>query len=102
MKKRIAILGSTGSIGKSLFKIIEKNKKNFYIELLTANKDYNTLLKQATKFKVRNLILTNKKSYELLKEKTKNTNIKIYNNFEDFDKIFKKKNRLCNVCNYGD
>ena len=91
MKKRIAILGSTGSIGKSLFKIIEKNKKNFYIELLTANKDYNTLLKQATKFKVRNLILTNKKSYELLKEKTKNTNIKIYNNFEDFDKIFKKK-----------
>ena len=91
MKKRIAILGSTGSIGKSLFKIIEKNKKNFYIELLTANKDCNTLLKQATKFKVRNLILTNKKSYELLKEKTKNTNIKIYNNFEDFDKIFKKK-----------
>ena len=91
MKKRIAILGSTGSIGKSLFKILEKNKKNFYIELLTARTDYNTLLKQATRFKVKNLIITNNQSYKVLKEKTKNTNIKIYNNFESFNKIFKKK-----------
>ena len=91
MKKRIAILGSTGSIGKSLFKILDKNKKNFYIELLTAKTDYNTLLKQATRFKVKNLIITNKQSYKLLKEKTKKTNIKIYNNFESFNKIFEKK-----------
>ena len=91
MKKRIAILGSTGSIGKSLFKILDKNKKNFYIELLTAKTDYNTLLKQATRFKVKNLIITNKQSYKLLKEKTKKKNIKIYNNFESFNKIFEKK-----------
>jgi 1-deoxy-D-xylulose-5-phosphate reductoisomerase len=91
MKKKIAILGSTGSIGKSLFKILEKNKKNFYIELLTAKTDYKTLLKQASKFKVKNLIITNKQSYKILKEKTKNTNIKIYNNFESFNKIFRKK-----------
>ncbi len=37
MKKRIAILGSTGSIGKSLLKIISKDKKNFQILLLSAN-----------------------------------------------------------------
>ena len=38
MKKKIAILGSTGSIGKTLLKIIEKDKKNFDVVLLTANK----------------------------------------------------------------
>ena len=45
MKKKIAILGSTGSIGKTLIDIIDKNKKNFEIILLTANKNYKTLLK---------------------------------------------------------
>ena len=41
MKKlRIAILGSTGSIGKTLLKIIEKDKKKFDVVLLAANKDY--------------------------------------------------------------
>ena len=40
MKKRIAILGSTGSIGKTLIEIIKKDKKNFDIILLTADKNY--------------------------------------------------------------
>ena len=39
MKKKIAILGSTGSIGKSLIDIIKKDKKNFEIVLLSANKN---------------------------------------------------------------
>ena len=38
MKQSIAILGSTGSIGKNLLEIISKNKKNFEIKLLTAKK----------------------------------------------------------------
>ena len=42
--KKIAILGSTGSIGKTLLKIIEKDNKKFEIVLLTANKDYKTLI----------------------------------------------------------
>ena len=39
MKKKIAIFGSTGSIGKCLVNIINKDKKNFEVILLTANKD---------------------------------------------------------------
>ena len=39
MKKRIAILGSTGSIGKTLIEIIKKDKKNFEVILLTAKKN---------------------------------------------------------------
>ena len=91
MKRKIAILGSTGSIGKTLLDIIDKDKKNFDVHLLTANNDYKTLLKQAKKFKVKNLVITNRENYELLKKKTKKLNIKIFNNFEKLDKIFKFK-----------
>ena len=49
MIRKIAILGSTGSIGKTTLKIIERDKKNFKIELLTTNRNYRLLLKQAKK-----------------------------------------------------
>ena len=42
MKKTIAILGSTGSIGQSLLKVISKYKKKFKIILLAANKNLNS------------------------------------------------------------
>ena len=91
MKKKIAILGSTGSIGKSLLDIIEKDKKNFEIVLLTANKDYKNLLKQAKKFNVKNLIITNPNSYDVLKKKTYRTKIKIFNSYKKFNEIFSTK-----------
>ena len=56
MKKKIAILGSTGSIGKSLIEIIKKDKKNFKVILLTANTNYRELYKQAKLLNVKNLI----------------------------------------------
>ena len=49
MKKKIAILGSTGSIGQSILKIIARDKNNFKIELVTANKNYKEILNQAKK-----------------------------------------------------
>ncbi|WP_435089397.1 1-deoxy-D-xylulose-5-phosphate reductoisomerase [Candidatus Pelagibacter bacterium nBUS_30] len=91
MKKKIAIIGSTGSIGKTLFKILEKNKSKFEITLLTANKNYKTLLQQAKKYKVSNLIITNEKSFKILKNKTKDSNLNIFNDFKNLDKIFTKK-----------
>ena len=91
MKKKIAIIGSTGSIGKTLLDILIKEKKNFEIILLVANKSNEVLLKQAKVFNVKNLILTNKKNYELLKKKTENMNIKVFNDFTQLDKIFKIK-----------
>ena len=65
MKKKVAILGSTGSIGKNLINIIKKDKHNIEIILLTANKNYQELLKQTKLFKVKNIIITNKKSRHL-------------------------------------
>ena len=51
MKKKIAILGSTGSIGRSTLNVIKKNKFLFDIVLLTANTNYKKLIKQAKEFK---------------------------------------------------
>ena len=91
MKKNIAILGSTGSIGKNLLNIVKKNNRIFEIILLTANKDHKTLYNQAKKYGVKNLIITNKVSYKILKKKCKKTNINVYDDFNIFNKIFKKK-----------
>ena len=91
MKKKIAILGSTGSIGKTLIKIIKRDKINFEIKLLSANKNYIDIIKQAKLFKVRNIILANKKSFITAKNILKKTNVNIFNDFESFNKIFKNE-----------
>ena len=89
--KKIAIFGSTGSIGTSIINIIEKDKKNFRIELLTANCNYKKLIKQVKLFNVKNIIIIDKKSFLITKKILKNKKINIYNNFESLYKIFKKK-----------
>jgi 1-deoxy-D-xylulose-5-phosphate reductoisomerase len=91
MKKKVAILGSTGSIGKKLLSIIDKDKKNYQIVLLVANRNYKILMNQAKKFKVKNLIINDQNNFEILMKLNKNKNLKIYNSFENFNKIFKKK-----------
>ena len=91
IKKKIAILGSTGSIGKNLINIIKKNKKDFEIVLLSADENYKELLKQAKYFKVKNLIITNQDSFLKIKKDKYVKNIHIFNNFNNFKKIFKKK-----------
>ena len=62
MKKKIAILGSTGSIGKTTFNIIKENKKNFNVVLLTTNENINEIIKQTHQVKVQNILVTNKKN----------------------------------------
>ena len=91
MKKTIAILGSTGSIGKNLVKIIEKNKHDFKVELLSTDKNYKDICKQANKLKVKHIIINNEISYQVALKKRFKKKIKIYNSFNHFNKIFKKK-----------
>ena len=69
MKKKIAILGSTGSIGKKTLDIISKDKKNFDIFLLVANRSSALLIKQIKEFNPKNVIITDKKSYNVVKKK---------------------------------
>jgi 1-deoxy-D-xylulose-5-phosphate reductoisomerase len=86
--KRIAIFGSTGSIGTSLLKIIKDDKINFRIELLTANKNYKKLIKQAKFFNVKNLVITDNNSFIIVTKLLKNTKIKVFKNFDSLNKIF--------------
>ena len=87
MKKKIAILGSTGSIGLNTLKIIKNDKNNFDVILLSTNKNIYRILKQAKEFKVKNIIITDKVKFEFAKKKIKNDNIKIFNNFDSINKI---------------
>ena len=87
--KKIAILGSTGSIGKQTLDIIRKNKKNFKICLLTTNKNHTLLSKQIKEFNVKNVIVTNRNSFLILKNKFKKINI--LNDFDKIDKIIPVK-----------
>ncbi len=91
MKKKIAVLGSTGSIGLTTLKIINNDKKNFDIILLTANTNYKKLFNQAKKFNCKNLIIYNKEKYLESLKFNKNNNLKIFHKTKDFLINFKKK-----------
>ncbi len=90
MKKKIVILGSTGSIGKNTINIIRDDIKKFDIKLLSTNKNVKELIKQAKEFKVKNLIITDYNEYIKAKKIFKNHKFKIYNSFFIIDKLFKK------------
>jgi len=92
--KKIAIFGSTGSIGSSLLKIIKDDKKKFKIELLTANKDYKKLIKQAKFFNVRNLIITDYNAFLIATKLLKNTKVKVFKNFDSLNKIFNTNKKI--------
>jgi len=89
MKKKIAILGSTGSIGKTTIEIVKKDKKNFDVILLSTNNNLNEIAKQIKELKPRNLVINNKNHYLKLKKKFKRINI--FNSFDHFFKKFNKK-----------
>tara|TARA_B100000700_G_C14998903_1_gene835331 strand:+ start:614 stop:1783 length:1170 start_codon:yes stop_codon:yes gene_type:complete len=91
MKKKIIILGSTGSIGKTTFQIIQKNSSEFNVVLLTTNKNISEIINQARSLNVKNIIVTSRDHYLKLKKNNKNKKLKIYNNFDVINKIFKKK-----------
>ena len=91
MKKKIAILGSTGSIGRTTIDILKNDKKSFNIVLLTTNNNYKEILKQVKEFTVSNIIINNYKHYLYLKKKFKNKKINIFNNFDSFNKTFNNK-----------
>ena len=91
--KKIAIFGSTGSIGSSLLKIIKADQKNFKIELLTANKNYKKLIEQVKLFNVKNVIVTDYNSFLITTKLLKDTKVKVFNNFDSLNKIFNTNNK---------
>ena len=91
MKKKIAILGSTSSIGKSLLNIIKKDKKNFKIELLTANTNFKDLINQAKKFNVKNIIITDPNSFKKQKLFAKIRGLIFFKILKVWKKFYRKR-----------
>ena len=91
MKKKIAILGSTGSIGKSTLDIIRKDKKNFDVVFLSANNNYKKLIQQAKEFNVKNVLIKNKTFHERTKRILKNNKTKVYSGDISITNIISKK-----------
>ena len=78
MKKRIAILGSTGSIGTQTLQVIEEHRDLFEVELLTANNNVEMLANQVERFSPNCAIICNSERYPALVERLGNCDTKLY------------------------
>lgn len=76
--KKIAILGSTGSIGKQALEVIEQFPDHFQVEVLTANNQVDLLISQAKKFKPNVIVIGNEEKYTYLKDALSEEPIKVY------------------------
>ena len=76
-RKRVAILGSTGSIGKNAIKVLRNLQSDFEIVALTANSNFQLLAEQANEFHVKNLVLANKDAAEKLRSLVA-SDVKVY------------------------
>jgi 1-deoxy-D-xylulose-5-phosphate reductoisomerase len=86
-KKKICILGSTGSIGQTTLEIILKNKKDFDVVLLSGNNNVELLISQAKKFKPKYVYSNNFFFKEKLKTFCKNNNIFFIDDLNSLKKI---------------
>ena len=90
MIKKIAVLGSTGSIGKSSLKIIKKKIHLFSIETLVANKNFKEIINQVKEFKPKNFIINDYRTFLKVVKHTKNKKTHFHYKIKNFstNKIF--------------
>ena len=78
MKKGIAILGSTGSIGIQALEVISENNDLFDVEVLTANENSKLLIKQAKLYNPNSVVIVNENKYDEVYSALNPLNIKVY------------------------
>ena len=86
MKKKIGILGSTGSIGENTVKIIQNNKKDFDVIFLSTNTNVQKLLKQVSVLKPQSVIIFDEQNYIKFRKKFIKKKIKVFNSFKELKK----------------
>lgn len=77
-KKRVAILGSTGSIGTQTLDVIRENQDKFEVEVITAHQNVDLLIKQALEFKPNAVVIADETKYNFLKEALSSTFTKVF------------------------
>ena len=92
MKTRVAILGSTGSIGTQALEVICSHKNLFEVEVLTANNNSSLLIEQAKKFKPNAVVIVNEKKYPEVNSALKNHGIKVFSGEDSLEQIVSSDN----------
>ncbi|MCF2504156.1 1-deoxy-D-xylulose-5-phosphate reductoisomerase [Dyadobacter sp. CY107] len=82
MKKNIAILGSTGSIGTQALEVMEANPEIFSVSVLTAQENADLLIEQASKFLPKAVVIGNEKYFDKVKSALSTFNIHVYSGIE--------------------
>lgn len=78
LKKRIALFGSTGSIGRQALEVIEANPNDFSVEVLTAQNNDELLIKQALHFRPNIVVIGDEKKYGKVKEALFSHDVKVF------------------------
>ncbi len=78
MKRRIAVLGSTGSIGTQALEVIKANRHLFDVEVLSAQNSADLLIRQALEFNPNAVVIGNEKQYLYVKEALADTDVKVF------------------------
>lgn len=87
MKRSIAILGSTGSIGTQALDIVRQHPEQFEVYALTANENVDLLIRQALEFQPEVVVIANEKKYTQLKETLKDYPIKVWGGSESIAQV---------------
>jgi 1-deoxy-D-xylulose-5-phosphate reductoisomerase len=78
VKKNIAILGSTGSIGTQALEVVAANPDTFQVEVLTARNNASLLIEQAMRFNPNAVVIGDEKQYDSVKSALASTDVKVY------------------------
>ncbi len=87
MKKRIAILGSTGSIGTQTLEVIRQHPEVAEVEVLSAQNNASLLIRQAVEFKPNAVVIGNQEHYQTVAEALKSYPVKVYYGEESLKQI---------------
>ncbi|MDA9227823.1 1-deoxy-D-xylulose-5-phosphate reductoisomerase [Flavobacteriales bacterium] len=92
MKRGIAILGSTGSIGTQALEVIIEHKNLFSVEVLTANNNCDLLIEQAKKHKPNTVVIVNQAKYNKVNSELSKLGIKVYSGQKSLEQIVESEN----------
>lgn len=87
IQKRIAIFGSTGSIGTQALEVIADNTDKFSVEILTAHTNDELLIKQALQFEPNMVVIGDEKKYQKVKDALAKTNVKVFAGEDALDEV---------------
>ena len=85
--KRIAIFGSTGSIGTQALDVIRANPHLFEVEILTAHTNEELLIQQAKEFKPNAVVIVDEKKYSKVKDALAATDVKVFTGEQSLEEV---------------